>query len=99
MSRSGSQARLAEGMPRSGSRAQLGQGASSSDRAPVFPVWQPSERVQNLTDEQVADIRQRLNVTVDAGENPKSPPPIESFMDMVSQQGREGAIWQSPTGV
>lgn len=52
---------------------------------PSFPEWKPSERVQNLTEEQIIDIRQRLNVQVT--DDPDMPPavaPIESFKDMVS---------------
>jgi hypothetical protein len=51
----------------------------------VFPEWKPSERVQNLTEEQIIDIRQRLNVQVT--DDPDMAPavaPIESFKDMVS---------------
>lgn len=50
----------------------------------VFDVWKASERVTALTDEQIADIRQRLNVTVvvQEGEQPAIAP-IESFQDMV----------------
>lgn len=54
--------------------------------------WQPSARVQALDKEQIADIRQRLNVdvTVPEGE-PETWPPIESFKDMVS--GASKLLW------
>jgi hypothetical protein len=52
---------------------------------PVFIDWKPSERVQALTDEQISDIRQRLNVTVEVPEGqPPAASPIESFQEMVS---------------
>jgi hypothetical protein len=50
----------------------------------VLGKWQPSERVQKLDDEQIADIRQRLNVDVEVPEGePAAAAPIESFIDMV----------------
>jgi ATP-dependent RNA helicase DDX5/DBP2 len=50
----------------------------------VLGNWQPSERVQKLDDEQIADIRQRLNVDVEVPEGqPPAAAPIESFIDMV----------------
>lgn len=50
---------------------------------PVFVPWQPSERVLALTPEQVDDIRQRLNVTVESGAgNEAVLAPVESFLDM-----------------
>lgn len=52
---------------------------------PVLGKWQPSERVQKLDEEQIADIRQRLNVDVEVPEGqPAAAAPIESFVDMVS---------------
>ncbi len=89
MSRSGSAAVLTDGeqggsrqggMPRSGSSAQI-------KWEPIFAPWSPSERVQSLSAEQIVDIRQRLNVTVEIreGEAP-CPCPIESFHEMVSNQ-------------
>lgn len=68
-------------MSRSGSSMRL-----SSDPPPeaVFAKWQPSERVQGLSEDQIADIRQRLNVTVSVAEGqPAIPTPIESFQEMV----------------
>lgn len=64
----------------------LGRTGSSQDLKslePVFASWQPSARVQALTETQTIDIRQRLNVTVDV--EPDQPPPlapIECFEDM-----------------
>ncbi|KAF8067330.1 DEAD-box ATP-dependent RNA helicase 20 [Scenedesmus sp. PABB004] len=50
---------------------------------PVIGKWAPSARVQGLTAEQIADIRQRLNVDVQVPEGqPPAQPPIESFKDM-----------------
>ena len=51
----------------------------------VIGTWKPSERVQALNEEQIADIRQRLNVDVEVPEGePSAAAPIESFLDMVS---------------
>lgn len=65
-----------------------GRGMGSSNRlsemaAPQFAAWKPSERVMGFNEEQIADIRSRLNVLVDAGKNQSAPPPIESFAEMV----------------
>jgi ATP-dependent RNA helicase DDX5/DBP2 len=52
---------------------------------PVFIDWKPSERVLALTEEQISDIKQRLNVTVEVPEGqPPAASPIESFQEMVS---------------
>ncbi|KAI4307780.1 hypothetical protein L6164_030928 [Bauhinia variegata] len=50
---------------------------------PVFPQWQPSERVSRMKPEQIEEVRLRLNldVTVELDSLP-APAPIESFMDM-----------------
>ena len=71
----------AQPMSRSASSIRL-----SNDPPPetVFAKWSPSERVQNLSGDQIADIRQRLNVTVSVAEGqPAIPTPIESFQEMV----------------
>lgn len=51
----------------------------------VIGRWEPSDRVKALDEEQIADIRQRLNVDVEVteGQAPAAAP-IESFKDMVS---------------
>ena len=87
LSRSGSAAVLADGdqggsrqgsLPRPGSSAQI-------KWEPIFAAWSPSERVQSLSVEQIVDIRQRLNITVEVREGqPDCPCPIESFHEMVS---------------
>lgn len=72
-------------MPRnqSSNRLEDGRGGRGS-LEPIFIDWKPSERVQALTEEQIAEIRQRLNVTVDVGEGqPPTASPIESFHEMV----------------
>ncbi len=49
----------------------------------VWPKWQPSERVRRLTEDQIQEVRARLNVDVEI--SPDMPPasaPIESFEDM-----------------
>ena len=84
------------GIPRSGSFARSGsygdlRGGSRRFEAvePCFPEWKPSDRVQALTEEQILDIRQRLNVQVtDDPEMPATVAPIESFKDMVSRPPR-----------
>jgi ATP-dependent RNA helicase DDX5/DBP2 len=54
----------------------------------VFAPYDPSDRVKGLTEEQVADIRQRLNVTVEVPEGePAAAAPVESFRDMVRGAG------------
>lgn len=51
---------------------------------PVFVEYSPSDRVKALTEDMVADIRQRLNVTVEVPEGaPPAAAPVESFRDMV----------------
>ena len=85
MSREGSSSSLNRApsygsMPRNASHGRLG-----GPEPAIFIEWQPSERVQALSEEQVVEIRQRLNVTVDVGQgNPPAAPPIESFQEMVS---------------
>jgi len=49
----------------------------------VFPKWKPSERVSKFTEEQIKEVRTRMNVTVDFEDGePLAPPPIETFEDM-----------------
>lgn len=51
----------------------------------IIGKWQPSDRVKALDADQIADIRQRLNVDVEVPDGqPPAWPPIESFKDMVS---------------
>eukprot|EP00897_Mesotaenium_endlicherianum_P009468 jgi/Mesen1/854/ME000112S10995 len=49
----------------------------------VWPRWQPSERVRRLQQDQIEEVRNRLNVIVEitAGTS-VAPAPIESFEDM-----------------
>ena len=54
--------------------------ASSAPKA-VFPEWQPSERALNMTEEQIKEARERLNISVE-GESSSSVP-LEAFDDMV----------------
>ncbi|KAJ9531203.1 P-loop containing nucleoside triphosphate hydrolase protein [Haematococcus lacustris] len=62
-------------MPRNQSSGRLTE--------PVFLDWKPSERVQALRTEQIVEIRQRLNVTVEVKPGqPEAPPPIEAFQEM-----------------
>ncbi|WIA13020.1 hypothetical protein OEZ85_006630 [Tetradesmus obliquus] len=77
-------------MTRTPSASHLDSRGSSSRRGgggpppeAVLGNWQPSERVQKLDDDQIADIRQRLNVDVEVPEGqPPAAAPIESFIDM-----------------
>eukprot|EP00271_Cylindrocystis_brebissonii_P014082 TRINITY_DN350_c0_g2_i1.p1 TRINITY_DN350_c0_g2~~TRINITY_DN350_c0_g2_i1.p1 ORF type:complete len:582 (-),score=111.25 TRINITY_DN350_c0_g2_i1:1076-2821(-) len=57
--------------------------SKSARPEPVWPKWQPSERIKKLMDEQIAEVRQRLNVAVEipAG-SATCPAPVESFEDM-----------------
>ena len=62
----------------------MGSSTRLSEMVPQFAAWKPSERVLGFTEEQIADIRTRLNVLVDIGPtNQAAPPPIESFVEMV----------------
>eukprot|EP00252_Welwitschia_mirabilis_P024891 TRINITY_DN7583_c0_g1_i1.p1 TRINITY_DN7583_c0_g1~~TRINITY_DN7583_c0_g1_i1.p1 ORF type:complete len:589 (-),score=140.01 TRINITY_DN7583_c0_g1_i1:180-1946(-) len=50
---------------------------------PVFPGWQPSERVRRMKPEQVEEVRARLNVDVQTPPGTlAAPAPVESFEDM-----------------
>lgn len=75
-------------LPRTPSHGHIdSRGSSRRSQQPIEAVigrWQPSARVQALDKDQIADIRQRLNVdvTVPEGE-PETWAPIESFKDMV----------------
>ena len=45
--------------------------------------WEPSKRVQDLTEDQIKEIRTRLNLTIEIEKGePTCVPPIESFEDM-----------------
>lgn len=62
---------------------------------PRFANWKPSERIQAMTDEQIRDTRERLNVTVESDTNSEEGTkqdvaPIESFDDMVRAGKRGG---------
>ena len=49
--------------------------------------WKPTQRVLDMTSEMIDEIRQRLNVAVENGDNEETgarAAPIESFHDMVS---------------
>ncbi len=86
-------------MHRSSSSNGLGSRNSSSNnlaRAALGPPletrfanWQPSERILAMTQQQIVDARERLNVTVDGdpsssgADGADDVAPIESFDDMV----------------
>ncbi|KAI9118267.1 hypothetical protein K1719_010599 [Acacia pycnantha] len=54
---------------------------------PVFPHWQPSERVSRMKPEQIEEVRLRLNLDVSvASDSLPAPAPIESFSDMCLHQ-------------
>jgi ATP-dependent RNA helicase DDX5/DBP2 len=108
---SGSRDNLADygrGVPRSGSFARSDRAGSYSDLSragrreaveTVFAPWKPSERVQALTDEQILEIRQRLNVQVtDDPDMPMTVAPIESFKDMVSVRPHGCCLMQITPG-
>lgn len=82
-------------LPRTPSASHIdSRGSSRRSSAPVEAVigkWEPSPRVKALDEEQIADIRQRLNVDVEVPDGqPPATPPIESFKDMVSRSQRLG---------
>lgn len=84
MSRSSSYGTFDRGGDRGDSAAQRGRSSQGPAEA-VFPAWKPSERVQALNEEQIQDIRQRLNVTVEVEQGqPMAAAAVESFVDMVS---------------
>lgn len=71
--------RPATGMSRSGSRPNIGASIET-----VWPEWTPSDRVKQLGEEQVKEIRSRLKVSVEVPEGQKpAAPPIEAFSEMV----------------
>ena len=78
--------RKRQGAP-SGGGGGGGGGGGRGGREPieaVFVEYSPSDRVKALTEAQVADIRGRLNVTVEVIEGePAAAAPVESFRDMV----------------
>ncbi|CAI5473054.1 unnamed protein product [Closterium sp. Yama58-4] len=50
---------------------------------PVCPAWKPSDRVIRLQEDQIAEVRARLNVTVEVTPGTGvAPAPVESFDDM-----------------
>ncbi|XP_057429149.1 DEAD-box ATP-dependent RNA helicase 20-like isoform X2 [Lotus japonicus] len=50
---------------------------------PLFPLWQPSERVSRMNPQQIEEVRIRLNLDVTAPSgSPDAPTPIETFTDM-----------------
>lgn len=62
-----------------------GAPSSAGGAAAAREPWKPSSRVQNLTPEQVKEIRDRLNLTVEepeGGDYGSIPSAIESFEDM-----------------
>ncbi|GBG84216.1 hypothetical protein CBR_g38188 [Chara braunii] len=68
---------------RAGGGVGGGGGVRRGPPEPVWPEWEPSERVRKLPEDQIAEVRQRLNVSVDVAEgSPPPPSPIESFEDM-----------------
>ena len=71
-----------QGDDRMGGRTMGSSNRLSEMATPQFAAWKPSDRVMGFTDEQIADIRSRLNVLVEAGAN-QAAPPIESFAEMV----------------
>lgn len=72
--------------PSSGHIDSRGSGGGRRRDGPADAVigkWQPTPRVLALDEEQIADIRQRLNVDVVVPDGqPPAMPPIESFKDM-----------------
>lgn len=90
------------GLPRTPSSGNI-EGRGGARRGygsvePVIGVWEPSDRVKALNAEQIADIRQRLNVDVKVPEGqPEVAAPIESFKDMVSSSSAQRAADVGPT--
>lgn len=80
-------------IPRTPSHGHIeSRGSSRRSQQPIEALiggWKPSARVQALDKDQVAEIKQRLNVDVVVQEGePEACAPIESFLDMVSCQGQ-----------
>ncbi|GBF96354.1 ATP-dependent RNA helicase-like [Raphidocelis subcapitata] len=70
-----------------GSFARRADGpAPRAGRGPIeatFAPYDPSDRVKALNEDQIADIKQRLNVMVEVPEGePEAAAPVESFRDM-----------------
>uniref|UniRef100_A0A0C9RXP6 RNA helicase n=1 Tax=Wollemia nobilis TaxID=56998 RepID=A0A0C9RXP6_9CONI len=64
-------------------RAGNQRAGADAEKEAVFPEWQPSERIRRLQNEQIEEVRARLNVDVQItpGTSP-APAPVESFEDM-----------------
>lgn len=84
-------------LPRNASYGRLADSERRGPTEPIFVEWKPSERVQGLSDEQIAEIRQRLNVTVQvpSGKN-NAVSPIESFKEMVRMRIFRKTLVASP---
>lgn len=63
------------------SHRQQTDARGSSIPEAVFPQWQPSERIRRFENDQIEEVRARLNVDVASGTPPASAP-VESFEDM-----------------
>ena len=72
-------ARRPESQPSSNGRAAK---PAATDTTAVFPDWQPSKRALGMTEQQVMEARERLNITVEGETSPTVP--LEAFDDMVS---------------
>ena len=81
---------------RSETSATVNGTSSKSSAGPqaVFPEWQPSKRALNMTEEQIQEARERLNISVE-GETTSSTP-LEAFDDMVSIQSISALVLSMP---
>ena len=53
----------------------------ATDTTAVFPDWQPSKRALAMSEQQITEARERLNITVEG--EAKATVPLEAFDDMV----------------
>lgn len=71
-------ARRPESLPSSNGRAAK---PAATDTSANFPDWQPSKRALAMSEQQITEARERLNITVEGEASPTVP--LEAFDDMV----------------
>lgn len=71
------------GVPQANGAGRRGDSRSLGPPETVWLTWQPSDRILQLQEEQIAEMRARLNVDVEITVGtPPAPAPVETFEDM-----------------